>query len=149
MYAQFFRFPTMDYWVDLPVVLLALGISAAAGILGAWGAVRRAAILPAAEAMRPEPPASYRPTAIERMRLQEWFTQSARMVLRELERKPGRAALTVEGLQTETQWFPLVVSRATYGFAVTVTLVGTLLSALVVRRRLDQLDLVAVLKARE
>jgi putative ABC transport system permease protein len=42
-----------------------------------------------------------------------------------------------------------VVSRATYGFAVTVTLVGTLLSALVVRRRLDQLDLVAVLKARE
>ena len=98
MYAQFFRFPTMDYWVDLPVVLLALGISAAAGILGAWGAVRRAAILPAAEAMRPEPPASYRPTAIERLRLQEWFTQSARMVLRELERKPGRAALSTLGI---------------------------------------------------
>jgi putative ABC transport system permease protein len=59
------------------------------------------------------------------------------------------AALAVQGLQTETQRFPLIVGPGTYGFAVTVTLVGTLLSALVVRRRLDRLDLVAVLKSRE
>ena len=43
---------------------------------------------------------------------------------------------------------PLVVAPATYGLAVAVFLVAALLSALVVRRRLNGLDLVAVLKAR-
>jgi putative ABC transport system permease protein len=98
MYTEFFRFPSIEYRVDLAVILPALAISGFAGILGAWGAVRHAMTLPAAEAMRPEPPASYRPTAIERMRVQEWFTQSARMVLRELERKPGRAVLSILGI---------------------------------------------------
>jgi putative ABC transport system permease protein len=98
MYAEFFRFPVIQYTVDLTVLLPALAISGVAGLLGAWGAVRRAMLLPAAEAMRPEPPASYRPTAIERLRVQEWFSQSARMVLRELERKPGRAAVSTLGI---------------------------------------------------
>ena len=41
------------------------------------------------------------------------------------------------------------VSRSTYAFAITVTLAAGLFSALLVRRRLDRLDLLAVLKARE
>jgi putative ABC transport system permease protein len=61
----------------------------------------------------------------------------------------GFAALTTYALDTETQRFPTVVSASTYAFAVTVTLVAALITALVVRRRLDYLDLVAVLKARE
>jgi putative ABC transport system permease protein len=98
MYLEFFRFPALTYQVDLPVIWMACLISLVAGGLGALGAVRRAMRLPAAEAMRPEPPASYHPTAIERMGVQEWFTQSARMVLRELERRPGRAALSTLGI---------------------------------------------------
>jgi putative ABC transport system permease protein len=61
----------------------------------------------------------------------------------------GLARLTVEALQTETQQFPMVVSSATFAFATIVTLAATVVSALVVRRRLDHLDLVAVLKSRE
>jgi putative ABC transport system permease protein len=42
-----------------------------------------------------------------------------------------------------------VISERTYAFAVTMTLAAALLSALLVRRRLDQLDLIGVLKTRE
>jgi putative ABC transport system permease protein len=61
----------------------------------------------------------------------------------------GLAALATAALETETQRFPLVVRPDTYGFAVSVVLVSALLSGLVVRRRLDHLDLVAVLKSRD
>lgn len=45
--------------------------------------------------------------------------------------------------------FPVVIIPATYIFAVVVFAAAVLGSALIVRRRLDRLDLVAVLKARE
>ena len=45
--------------------------------------------------------------------------------------------------------FPLVISRFTYTFAAVVVLAASLVSGLIVRRRLDELDLVAVLKSRE
>jgi putative ABC transport system permease protein len=98
MYSEFFRFPITDYRLDPAVVLLGLGIGIAAGALGAIGAVRRAVRLPPAEAMRPEPPARYRPTAIERLGLQRYFPQTTRMVLREIERKPMRALLSTLGI---------------------------------------------------
>lgn len=44
---------------------------------------------------------------------------------------------------------PVVVSSSTYAFAVVVFIASALASALVVRRHIDRLDLVAVLKARE
>jgi putative ABC transport system permease protein len=59
------------------------------------------------------------------------------------------SALAIWALETETQRFPLVIEKSTYGFAIVVVVVATFLSAAVVRRRLNQLDLVAVLKAKE
>jgi putative ABC transport system permease protein len=50
---------------------------------------------------------------------------------------------------TELFRMPLVINRSTYGFAAVVTLVAAAGSALIVRRMLDQLDLIAVLKSRE
>ena len=52
-------------------------------------------------------------------------------------------------LSTELFRFPVVLEPATYAFAIGVFAAAALGSALVVRRRLDHLDLVAVLKARE
>jgi putative ABC transport system permease protein len=49
----------------------------------------------------------------------------------------------------ESYRLPLEASASTFAFAAVVTTVAAALSALVVRRRLDQLDLVSVLKARE
>jgi putative ABC transport system permease protein len=45
--------------------------------------------------------------------------------------------------------FPVIVSGRTYAFAVVVTLGAALFSALLVRRKLDHLDLIGVLKTRE
>jgi putative ABC transport system permease protein len=61
----------------------------------------------------------------------------------------GLAALAVVALETRTQRFPLVIDPSTYGFAVCVVLIASIVSALVVRRRLDHLNLVEVLKSRE
>ena len=61
----------------------------------------------------------------------------------------GLAALATEGLQTETQRFPFVIAPATYAAAVTTVFVAAIVSCLVVRRRIDRLDLVSVLKSRD
>jgi putative ABC transport system permease protein len=61
----------------------------------------------------------------------------------------GLSALAVAALATETQRFPLVVEPSTFASAALVVLVAAALSAVVVRRRLDRLDLVSVLKERE
>lgn len=45
--------------------------------------------------------------------------------------------------------FPVVIAPATYAWAALIVLAAGLLSALLVRRKIDQLDLVAVLKVRE
>jgi len=49
----------------------------------------------------------------------------------------------------ETYRFAVVNSAQTYAFAAAVTLASGLFSALLVRRQLDKLDLVGVLKTRE
>jgi putative ABC transport system permease protein len=66
--------------------------------VGAIGAVRQAVRLPPAEAMRPEPPANYRPTLFERMGWTEVLTQPERMILRHLERRPIKSSLSVLGI---------------------------------------------------
>lgn len=59
----------------------------------------------------------------------------------------------VEGMMStvdpELYHYPAVVSLRTYAFATTVTLIAALISALVVRNRLDHLDLIGVLKSKE
>ena len=61
----------------------------------------------------------------------------------------GMAAAIVHAVDSEVYRFPLVVSRAAFAWAFLTIIVATLISGLVVRRRLDRLDLVAVLKIRE
>ncbi|MCW5964336.1 MAG: FtsX-like permease family protein [Bryobacterales bacterium] len=58
-------------------------------------------------------------------------------------------ALMLMGFQTELYRFPLIIQHSTYAFAATVVLVSALLSGWIVRRKLDHLDLVAVLKTKE
>jgi putative ABC transport system permease protein len=52
-------------------------------------------------------------------------------------------------VSTELLRMPVIVEPRTYAFAISIFAAAALASALVVRRRLDRLDLVAVLKARE
>jgi putative ABC transport system permease protein len=102
MYHRFFRFPELVFRLDhtaLPLALLACAAAAAAGVLGA---VRRAARLPPAEAMRPEPPASYRPALVERTGIAHVLSHTFRIAVRNLERKPLQAFFTVAGLALAT-----------------------------------------------
>lgn len=61
----------------------------------------------------------------------------------------GLTFAVVRAMSSERMHMPLIVETSTYAFAVVVFAAAALISALVVRRRLDALDLVAVLKARE
>jgi putative ABC transport system permease protein len=45
--------------------------------------------------------------------------------------------------------FPFVIENSTYGLAAGVVIIASVASALIVRRRLDHLDLIAVLKSRD
>jgi putative ABC transport system permease protein len=61
----------------------------------------------------------------------------------------GLAALLVRGFETELFRVPFIIAPATYGWAMLVGVGATAASVLLVRRRLDQLDLIGVLKTRE
>jgi putative ABC transport system permease protein len=61
----------------------------------------------------------------------------------------GLGALVVWATDSELYRFPLIVTARTRLFAVTVVAVSAIISGLVVRRRVDRLDLVGVLKVRE
>jgi putative ABC transport system permease protein len=61
----------------------------------------------------------------------------------------GLAISLTAAFDTELYRIPLYIERSTYGFSVAVVVVATFLSSVIVRRRIDQLDLVAVLKTRE
>ena len=52
-------------------------------------------------------------------------------------------------LDQEVFRFPLVISLKTFGLAVSVVVAAAIISGLLVRRKLDHLDLVSVLKSRE
>jgi putative ABC transport system permease protein len=61
----------------------------------------------------------------------------------------GLSAFLSASLSSELFRFPIVLEPTTYAFGIAVFAVAAAASALVVRRRLDRLDLVAALKARE
>jgi len=101
-YELFFRFPDLRFQVDQTAVLMAMSVGLVAIIAGVLGAVRKASRLPPAEAMRPEPPANYRPSLLERAGLGRFFSHSARMAVRNIERRPMQALFTVAGLALGT-----------------------------------------------
>jgi putative ABC transport system permease protein len=98
MYMEFYRFPYLDYILRPSVALTGALISLAAAMLGTLHAVIRAAKEPPAVAMQPAPPGNYRVSVVERSGLGRRMSQPARMILRSLERRPLKAALSILGV---------------------------------------------------
>jgi putative ABC transport system permease protein len=98
MYTRFFKFPTLTYRLESQHVIVALSISLLAAVVGALATARAVAQLPPAEAMRPPPPVSYRPTVLERLGLFRLLGPAARMIVREIERRPVRTMLSSLGI---------------------------------------------------
>jgi putative ABC transport system permease protein len=98
MYRDYFRFPVLAYDWSLRNLAAALMVAGAAAVVGAVGAVRSAVKLPPAEAMRPQAPARYRATWIERLGAKRWMRAPSRMILRNVARRPARTVASVVGI---------------------------------------------------
>ena len=102
LYTMFFRFPSLEFQMDYRALGLALVISLGASVLGVLTVVWQAVKLPPAEAMRPEPPADFRPSIFERIGLTRFFSPTLSMALRNIERRPWQATFTCCGLALAT-----------------------------------------------
>lgn len=102
VYELFFRFPALNFRMDYSALGVALVVSACASILGVISVVWMAVKLPPAEAMRPEPPADFKPSLLERTGLTRGGGPALRMALRNIERRPLQSAFTVFGLSLAT-----------------------------------------------
>jgi putative ABC transport system permease protein len=98
LYTQFYKFPLLRFDYSPRVLATAIIVSYAAAVIGAFIAVNKAVVLPPAQGMRPEPPTQFKPTIIERWGLQRFFSTAGRIILRNLERKPIQAGLSILGV---------------------------------------------------
>jgi putative ABC transport system permease protein len=98
LYTDFFHFPQFHYRLEPWLVLAAAGAALAAAFGGTLAAIRGVVRLRAAEALRPPAPAQFRPLMLERLGYARLLTPAQRMIMRNLERKPVRAAITVAGI---------------------------------------------------
>src|SRR5699024_2703976 len=98
MYLQYYKFPFLDYTLQWPVVLIAVLLTGGASLGGALFSICRALSPAPAEAVRSEPPPSYQKTIVERLGLQNLLDQPTRIIMRNLERRWFKSALTVVGI---------------------------------------------------
>ena len=98
LYTEFFRFPLLRYRVSPAIPVTAIVASLGAASIGALASIRHAVALPPAEAMRPEPPARFRPTVLERLGFARFVRPATRIFLRNIERKPLTSALSILGI---------------------------------------------------
>lgn len=112
LYVEFFHFPSLRFRLDPGLLLAVLAASAATAALGALQAVRRVNRLAPAESMRPPAPAVFRPLLFDRLGISGWLTPGLRMVLRNLERRPLRAASTIFAIGLATAL--MVVGQSMY-----------------------------------
>ena len=102
LYMDYYRFPGLLFRIDPAWVVLLGLMTIVVAWLGAWRAIRQAAALPPAEAMRPEGPARYRVTIVEKLLSGIRFAQPSRMIVRQLSRRPVRTLLSMTGVAMAT-----------------------------------------------
>ncbi|MDA8744616.1 FtsX-like permease family protein [Rubripirellula amarantea] len=98
MYATFYRFPVLEFQIDSFAIASAFLLTTGVAFFGTWLSVRDAIRLPPAEAMRPEPPPSFKPTLLERILPRRSLPPEMRMIIRNIARKPVKALLSVLGI---------------------------------------------------
>ena len=100
LYQEFFVFPFLEFSAGADVYLIAVASTLVAILLGAIGAVRRAARLAPAEAMRPPAPLDFAGRLGRGIAAMRQIDEPTRMILRGLMRRPIRSLLAVTGLAT-------------------------------------------------
>ncbi|QHE86133.1 ABC transporter permease [Hydrogenophaga sp. BPS33] len=97
LYADFFHFPSFEHRIPLLLAALALVIVGLTALLGTLTAIAATVRLSPAEAMQPPAPGRYHRAWLERLPGIR-PTPALRMILRNIERKPLRAAVTTGGI---------------------------------------------------
>jgi putative ABC transport system permease protein len=97
-YREYFRFPVLEPRFHVAAFATAAAVAVAATLAGSLSAVRRAAALSPAVAMQPLRPTAYRMGLLDRWARGGAVNQATRMIVRNLERFPMRAALATLGL---------------------------------------------------
>lgn len=97
LYTEFFHFPSFEHRLLPRLLLIGIGISLLTAIAGTVHAIAATVRLPPAEAMRPPAPARFRRTFLDRMGIGR-LGPALRMILRNMERRPARTALSVSGV---------------------------------------------------
>ncbi|QEG20438.1 ABC transporter permease [Mariniblastus fucicola] len=98
LYHEFYKFPTLATQVNRSAVAMALLLTTTISVVGTWLAVGKAIKLPPAEAMRPEPPADFRPTRLDKLIPLHLLPAAMRMVFRNVRRKPIKSLASVFGI---------------------------------------------------
>lgn len=97
LYAETFQFPSFEHVIPAWLLVVSIGITVATAVLGTLNAIVATVRLAPAEAMRPPAPGHYRRTLLERLGLSR-IGPSLRMILRNMERRPLRTALSIGGV---------------------------------------------------
>jgi putative ABC transport system permease protein len=97
LYAEFFHFPSFEHRIAPALLLVSAGLTFLTAVGGTFNAIAATVRLPPAEAMRPPSPGRYRRTLLERLGVQR-MAPAARMILRNMERRPLRTALSIAGV---------------------------------------------------
>lgn len=115
VYAEFYHFPFLLYRPSPKAFVIAAAISLGAAMVGALAAVRAAASMPPAEAMRLPAPTLFRRSALGRLHLVRHLDQPTRILLRQIGRWPGRSLITAAGIAmsvavliTAMQWLDAI-----------------------------------------
>jgi len=98
VYTEYYRFPLLVFEPNARGLVFVTAITAVAVGGGAAFAVRRAATIAPAEAMRPPPPPDYSKALGARVTSLPFLDQQTRMILRQIVRFPLRAAFTSIGV---------------------------------------------------
>jgi putative ABC transport system permease protein len=100
LFLRVYQYPELVFKVGPNVIAKAVLVAGGAALAGAFGAIALAVRLPPAEAMRPEPPAHFRPTILERLGFGRFVPNVARMILRQLERHPIKTTFSLLAIST-------------------------------------------------
>ncbi len=99
LYAEhLFKFPLLIYQPSLHAFVIGSAVSIFAALLGALAAVRKAVMLPPAEAMIPPAPPIYRRGMLTDTAVSRWLDQPTRIALRQIGRWPLRSMFTGIGV---------------------------------------------------
>jgi putative ABC transport system permease protein len=115
LYADFYHFPFLLFRPGPQAFVIAGAVSLGSALIGALAAVRSAATLPPAEAMRPPAPPLFRRTVFSEFGFVQRLDQPTRILLRQVIRWPGRSFITAAGigmsvavLVTSMQWLDAI-----------------------------------------